>query len=206
MRQLFVVGMVALASACDAPPPRAGQATADSVVTTLDSARLIRPDGIGHAHAGMTIGALRASLPNGMTIGAPAPFMVDIMAMPVMHGSDSLYYVLAMAGEPTDDAAPIGMVATDDTSFRTALGVGPGMTIAAAAAIYGPATIAYSTSDESREYVTFSGYQNPTVLFRATAALEGGLAGLYTTEAEYNTTTTFDPHALIGLVMVRLRP
>lgn len=205
MRRLVMAGACALAIACDAPAPRAGDLPRDSAAV-LDSARLIRPDGIAHARVGMTIGALRAALPGDMTLGDPAPFMVDIRAMPVIRAGDSLYYVLVMAGEPADDAAPIGMVATDDTTFRTALGVGPGMTIAAAAAIYGPATISYSTNDESREYVSFAGYQNPTVLFRATPSLEGGLAGLYATDDEYNTTTTYDPHALIGLVMVRRQP
>src|SRR5690606_36262984 len=85
---LLAVVVSALAIGCETPAPRPSEAPRDSVVGVLDSARLIRPDGIGHARAGMTIGALRAALPADMTLGDPAPFMVDILAMPVMRASD----------------------------------------------------------------------------------------------------------------------
>ena len=203
--------LVVIAGACRAAPepPVPDSTRSDTAVVSapaVDSSRLIRADGIAHARAGMTIGALRAALPAGMSLGAAAPFMVDIVALPIMQGTDSLYYVLAAGGEPTDDNAIISLVAPDDTAFRTAAGVGPGTTIVEAARRYGPATISYNTNDESREYVTFARNPDPTIVFRATPSLEGDLAGIYATEGEHNTTTAYEPHAMVGLVMVRLRP
>lgn len=165
--------------------------------------RLIRPDGIGEARAGMTIGALRGSLPPGTTLGPAAPFMVDVMGAPVVRGGDTLYHVLVVAGEPAGDDAPITMLATSNPSFRTAEGVGPGTSLADASAVYGAATLSYSTSDESREYASFAGYPQPGIRFRVSAG-DSGPAGVYRTEEEYNETSEYDPAARISLVIVDL--
>jgi hypothetical protein len=103
--------------------------------------RLIRPDGTGHARAGVTIGQLRRRLPAGFTLHAPAPFMVDVHGMPVVSGADTLYYVLVVAGEPSADDAAIEFVATLNDQFRTDAGVGPGTTLADAASAYGEPTL-----------------------------------------------------------------
>ena len=192
-----------LVAACGGPPPESSADSITSTATLVDSGRLIHAGGIGVARLGTTIATLRATLPAGMSLGAPAPFMVDIDALAVMRGSDSLYYVLAGSGEQLDDSAIITLVATDDTTFRTVDGVGPGVPIADAVRIYGTATLSYNTSDESREYVTFANQPDSSIVFRATSSLEGVLAGVYATNGEYNTTSAYEPHAFIGLVMVR---
>jgi hypothetical protein len=169
-------------------------------------AGFIGPEGIGEARVGMSIGDLRAALPDESTIGPAAPFMVDIQALPIVRGADTLYYVLAGSDEPTGEYAPIRTVATLNESFRTAEGVGPGTTLAAAAAIYGPAKLRYNTEDESREYVSFAGYPSENVLFRARAAGdEFAMVGVYATQAQHNETAEYDPSALISMVIVSLQ-
>jgi hypothetical protein len=188
-----------------APPPDTAARAGTSPPPVPPASRLIGPAGIGEARAGMTIGELRAALPAGTTLGAAAPFMVDISALPVVRGPDTLYRVLVVAGEPSEDGAPVSLVATRNPSFRTAEGVGPGSTLAEAKAAYGAPTLSYSTNDESREYASFADYPHPEIHFRVDAGSSAsGLAGRYATRGEYNTTREYDPAARISLVMVDL--
>ena len=171
----------------------------------VDPDRLIRRDGIGHAAAGMTLGDLRAALPTGVSLGRARPYMVDIAAMPVVEEGDTLYAVLIPAGESSGDDAHVHLVATTDTSFRTMEGVGPGSTLAEAAAIYGAPTLGYSVNDESREYATFPALPT-TIRFRVRPASDtAAFAGIYTTAGEYNETTRYDPAAVVWMVLVFTR-
>lgn len=161
---------LAVLAACGSAPPSEGAAPRDSTSAeaaraptpadpaSTDSTRLIRPDGIGAARSGMTIGALRAALPAGTTPGAAEPFMVDVQDLPVVRGTDTLFHLLVMEGDLPGDDEPITLLATRNPAFRTAEGVGPETTLEAAAARYGAATLSYNTSDESREYASFEGY------------------------------------------------
>lgn len=169
---------------------------------TDPAGRLIHPDGIAHARIGMTIGELRAALPAGTMLHGPAPFMVDIDGMPVVSGRDTLYYVLVPAESPIADRDTIELLATTDTSFRTAEGVGPGTTLGEATAILGMPTLAYHTGDESREYATFPGLPRTIRLRTAPASDTAWFAGIYATNDEYNETARFEPDARISLVMV----
>lgn len=196
-----------------APPDTAAGAAAEDApapAAPAPAARpangLIAPTGIGEARAGMTIGGLRAALPDGTTLGPAAPFLVDVSALPVVRGPDTLYRVLVVAGEPSGDGAPVTLVATRNPNYRTAEGIGPGSTLEEAAAAYGAPTLSYSTDDESREYASFANYPHPGVRFRVDAGSSAtGLAGRYATRGEYNTTRDYDPGARISLVMVDLR-
>src|SRR5690606_446192 len=73
---------------------------------------VIRSDGIGTARIGMRIADLRRSLPEGVALGESTSFMVDIDALPVVQGSDTLYYVLTMAGDAPSDNSVIELLAT----------------------------------------------------------------------------------------------
>lgn len=171
----------------------------------VDPDRLIRRDGIGHAAAGMTLGDLRAALPAGVSLGGARPYMVDIAAMPVVEEGDTLYAVLIPAGESSSDDAHLQLVATTDTSFHTMEGVGPGSTLAEAAAIYGTPTLGYSVNDESREYAAFPALPT-TIRFRVRPASDtAAFAGIYTTAGEYNETTRYDPAAEVWMVLVFTR-
>ena len=214
---LLFAGVLAVASSACSPTRNdtgaedsgersTGRSASDSAGPDQGAARAtamsIRADGIGHVSPGMTIGELRAALPAGIELGPPEPYMVDVDAMPVVAGDDTLYVVLIVAGEPFDDKARINLVATMNTTLRTAEGIGPGSTLAAAATAYGSPTLSYSTYDESREYASFP--QLPqTIRFRVQPAADSAMfAGAYDSDGEYNETGRFDPDAVIWLAMV----
>lgn len=205
MRQVWSLVFALSLGACEPAPPadKAPAAPEARQAARPDSGALIRPDGIGAARAGMKIGELRAALPAGTTLGPAEPFMVDVLGLPVVRGADTLFYVLAVAGEPMGDDAPIALVATRNPAFRTAEGIGPGTTLGEAAARYGAPTLSYSTADESREYAAFAGYPHRNVRFRVAGG--AGMAGVYSTEGEYNETARFDGSARITQVMIDLQ-
>ncbi len=203
---------VLTASACNAPAEdEAVRADSARSPQTQPAAYLPEPavpitaTGIGPAQRGMTIGVLRAALPAGDTLGATAPYMVDIDGMPITRNGDTLYHVLIIAGESSTDITAIENLATTSTKARTPEGIGPGSTIAEAAKKYGAPTLSYSTNDESREYAAFPRLPS-NVRFRvAPASDSAAYAGLYDTNAEFNQTTRYDPHARISMVIVSLR-
>jgi hypothetical protein len=165
---------------------------------------MIRQDGIGAARAGMTIGQLRAALPPEQELGQPEPYMVDIDGMPVVEGTDTLYHVLIVSGESSADDAAINLVATSDTKFQTVEGIGPGSTLAEAAAAYGPPTLSYNTNDESREYAVHP--RAPKRLrFRVGPDSTSVFAGIYADGGEYVETTRYHPDARIRMVMIHMR-
>jgi hypothetical protein len=189
----------------DALPAQTAAGPASTASTEADTARLIRPDGIGRVRAGMTIGTLRGVLPRGESLGPPVPYMVDIDAMPIVQDGDTLYSILIVSGESSADNALIELVATTDTTFRTRDGIGPGSTLREAAAVYGAATLAYNTNDESREYASFENAP-PGIRFRVAPAQDTSwLAGVYDTGGEYVETTEYDPDARIFMVVTNLR-
>ncbi len=148
----------------------------------------------------------RAALPGGTTVGeADQRFMVDLTAVPVITGADTLYYLLFSQSDELADTLHLQLVATLDPQVRTAEGVGPGTSIGEAARKYGDPVLSYSTNDESREYAKFPRYPARNVLFRVGPG-EGDafFAGKYTTEGEYNETTSFDSAASIKMVLVDL--
>lgn len=204
MRQVWSLIFALSLGACEPAPPADVPAAPEArQATPPDSGVLIRHDGIGVARAGMKIGQLRAALPAGTTLGAAETFMVDVQGLPVVRGMDTLFYVLAVTGEPVGDDAPITLLATRNPAFHTAEGVGPGTTLTEAAARYGAPTLSYSTADESREYAAFARYPHRNVRFRVGGG--DGTAGVYSTEEEYNETAKFDGSARITQVMIDLQ-
>jgi hypothetical protein len=179
--------------------------TASSAPPPPIASPVIRSDGIGVARLGMRIRDLRSALPAGTTLGDLSPFMVDVNALPVVQGADTLYYVLIPSGEPSTEDSPIDVLATTHPAFRTNQGVGPGSTLAEAASIYGMPTLSYHTEDESREYARFPALPS-TILIRVGPSSAGSFAGVYMTEEaeeSYHETTRYDDSARVLMVMVR---
>jgi hypothetical protein len=206
---LFIVAVGAGACA-DAPAP-APAPEADSTRGALTEAApdlsllSIRPDGIGHAAAGFTVADLRRALPPEARVGdIDQQFMVDMTAVPIILADDTLYHLLFGSRETVADTVSLEMVATLNPAAKTYDGIGPGTTLAAAAALRGAPTLSFHTTDESREYAVFP-EQPSTVFFRVRASGDGGYAGVYTTRGEYNTTKEYDPNATISMIVVNLR-
>ena len=169
------------------------------------AAPTISAEGIGEAMRGRTVGQLRAALPPSTRIGDPDDrYMVDLVGLPVIAQTDTLYVLLFGAGQVIDDATPLDYVATTHPAVKTAEGIGPGTTLEAAAAAYGPPKLSYNVNDESREYAVFEG-QPPNILYRVAPASETAMfAGSYDTTGEYNETTRYQPRARIRMVLVQL--
>jgi hypothetical protein len=216
MRLSSIVPIILLASlGCGAEREEPAVGSADTVAAAAPDSvpspplpiaqPIIRADGIGIARVGMRIRELRNALPAGATIGDLSQFMVDVNALPVVQGADTLYYVLIAAGESAAEDAEIQMLATTHPAFRTSQGVGPGSTLGEAASVYGMPTLSYHTEDESREYARFPALPS-TILIRAGPSSSGTFAGIYE-DAEhgeaYHETTRYDDAARLLMVMVR---
>jgi hypothetical protein len=166
----------------------------------------ITQDGIGLATRGLSVGELRDALAPAARLGPlDQAFMVDVSAVAVIAGTDTLYHLLFPSLDVLDDSMRIELVATLNGRARTADGLGPGITLAEAATACGPLTLVYSVYDELREYAVCPS-QPANISFRTNPVSDDEMfAGTYSTDAEYNTTTTYDPAARIRMVMVDLR-
>jgi len=221
-RRRRAAGSAALAAllalgACDADPRDAAARDAAAPAPPVDPAAAPRAavtpalpidsTGIGAARRGMTVGEVRAALGEGVRLGEPDDrFLVDAVAVPVIEGGDTLYHLLFFGRDAVSDADLVEHVATTSPRARTTEGIGPGSTLAAAAAVYGEPTLSFHTADESREYAAFPA-QPARVRFRVLpGADDATFAGEYGALEEFSTTRRYDPDARIGMVLVDLRP
>lgn len=216
MRKGCMLLIAAGAVGCGAPdpaPPAAADASSAEPGAVVDlpaadsamDATVIGPEGIGVAQAGMSVAEIRSALGERLRLGEfDGRFMVDLNAMPVLRGEDALYYLVFPAEEtPNDESVPM-LAITDHREVRTEEGIGPGSTLAEAAATYGSPTLRFSAEDEMREYATFPRYSHATVAFRVAPGDTVFLAGRYESDRG-GQTAEFDPGARIMMVLVRLR-
>ncbi|MBW4420505.1 MAG: hypothetical protein KME13_14930 [Myxacorys californica WJT36-NPBG1] len=172
---------------------------------SVSAAKTISAEGIGSARLGMTLGELKQKLGASSTFKVESPFMVDFDAIAVSQSGEVQYRILYPAGIKLEDSDVITALVTDNSSYRTAQGVGAGTSIQQAEAIYGDATLSYNTSNESREYVNFTAQPAPNISFRTAA--KGGFSGIYPSPAgENNTTKQFQDNASVGSVEVTCSP
>lgn len=197
-------------AAVSAGPVAFGAGSAASF-PTVDTAMLprratISNAGMGIVAHGMTLGDTKLAARDSLRLGeVTATFMVDVQAIPVIGGQDTLYFLLFPAGSAVTDTTHVESVATLNEAVRTAEDVGPGMRLDDAVARYGGVVLEYNTNDESREYVSFASNHNDRVLFRVQlGATDDGLAGIYETHNEYNRTVKYKRNARIMMVLVRL--
>ncbi|MBD2460403.1 hypothetical protein H6G89_05040 [Oscillatoria sp. FACHB-1407] len=150
----------------------------------------------------MTLGELKQKLGASAEFEVKSPFIVDFDAIAVRQSGEVKYYILHLAGQPLQDADVIQGLLTDNPSFKTAAGVGPGTSIQQAEAAYGKATLSYSTSNESREYARFEDQPADNVSF-ATGNGNTETAGVYPSPiGEFNETQTFREGATIQSVLI----
>ncbi|GAB4463411.1 MAG: hypothetical protein OHK0037_15960 [Elainellaceae cyanobacterium] len=184
-----------------APSPPAPSPTASAPETTDPSLFVISAEGIGPAKLGMTLGELKQALPDA-TFEVRSPFIVDFDAIAVSQNGKPQFYVLYLAGESFGDNDVVQGVLTDNPSYRTDRGVGPGTAIAQAERIYGDATLSYNTQNESREYVRFAQHPASNLSF-GTGNGNAETAGIYPSPAaDYNETQQFREDATIESVLV----
>lgn len=158
--------------------------------------------GIGRAKLGMTFGQLKRMLEPDAEFLVESPFMVDFDAISVHQSGKVQYYILYPAGTTLADTDKIQVLLTDNPNFRTVEGVGPGMPLKQAEAVYGDATLFYHTANESREYIKFANQPQRNIRFRPVVNGQS-FAGTYSSvEREYNETRIYHSTAKIRLVEV----
>lgn len=172
--------------------------------TKIDDSVLISSQGIGEVRLGMTFAELRKSLlskSGKITFEVNSPFMVNWNAIAVNRDGETLYYILFPANNNFSDSSKIEYVLTENSDYRTDKGVGVGMKIEDVESRLGKATLTYNTSNEQREYVTFTN-QPKNIGFRASTSPQD-FAGIYKPpQKEYNETNQFREDASIKSVLV----
>jgi hypothetical protein len=170
--------------------------------TTTDPNRQITPVGIGAAKIGMTFGDLKSQMGTGYDFPVKTNFLEGFDAIAVTKGRTVQYYIPYPAGTNFGDADRIQHLMTDNPSYRTQQGVGPGTPIKQAATVYGGATLTLSKENESHEFINFN--QQPSGLaFRPKPIGKRAFAGNYPeSDDEYLKTQKYDNRAAIGQITV----
>lgn len=158
---------------------------------------------IGAAKVGMTFGQLKKALGSTAQFKVESPFMVDFDAIAISQSGKVQYRIIYAAGTKFKDADVIQLLRTDNTNYKTVQGVGPGMTLKQAEAIYGKATLSYNVDNEMRENVVFAKQPTRKIMFVPKA--EGKqFAGVYGAgKGGFFQTNKYQPNAVIESVMVR---
>lgn len=207
---LMVVVVGCGSSAPEEPRPSAEEAPAPVAVEEPEAPASQAPtnditaEGMGPARLGMTLGELKQALPES-DFQIQSPFMVDIDAVAVRSNDEVQFYILHLSSDALTDADSIELLMTDNASFRTAEGVGPGTPIQDAEAVYGQASLNYHTAYESRESVEFADVPYDTMSFRSDQWGRQEFAGIYAadTDGEYFVTDQYRQDATIGAVQLR---
>ena len=158
---------------------------------------------IGAAKVGMTLGELKKAVGSTALFKVESPFMVDFDAVAVSQSGKVQYRIIYAAGTKLKDADVIELLMTENSNYKTAKGVGPGMTLKQAEAIYGKATLSYNVENESREGLVFANQPTKKIMFVPKA--EGKqFAGVYGAgKGGFFQTNKYQPNAVIKSVMVR---
>jgi hypothetical protein len=176
---------------------------ANAAQKTPSASLTISEHGIGEAKLGMTFGELKKVL------GSTAQFKVEpyidgLNTMTIIQSGKVQYGIIygGRTGVLLKDADVIEDLTTDNSNYKTVEGVGPGTTLKQAEAIYGKATLRYSTDNESREDVVFANQPTKKIWFAPKA--EGRqFAGIYApSQRSFNQTNQYHPNAVIRSVSV----
>ncbi len=171
--------------------------------TPISKALTISPTGIGVANLGMTFGQLKQALGNNAKFQVVSPFIVDFDAISISQSGKIQYYILYPAKTTFANSDSIELLLTENSNFHTVEGVGPGISLKQAEAIYGEATLTYNTQNKSREQVKFANQPAEKLLFQPIAPNQD-FAGIYPSQSgEYNETKKFQESAIIRSVLVQ---
>ncbi|MEO1146729.1 MAG: hypothetical protein AAFY26_14175 [Cyanobacteria bacterium J06638_22] len=177
----------------ESPSPETPEAPPEASSTEISAMAF------GVAELGMTLGELKAELPDA-TFEVQSPFLVDFDAIAVSQNGEAQFYILYLAGDTFDDTGVIQGMFTDNPAYQTAEGIGPGSAIADAEAVYGNAILAYNVENESREYVRFEQHPANNLAFGTGSGAE---AGIYPEgDAPYRETEEYRPDATIQSAMI----
>jgi hypothetical protein len=129
--------------------------------------------------------------------------MVDFDAVAISQSGKVQYRIIYAADTKLKNTDVIEILSTENTNYKTVQGVGPGMTLKQAEAIYGKATLSYNVDNEMRENVVFANQPTRKIMFVPQA--EGKqFAGVYGAgKGGFFQTDKYQPNAVIRSVMVQ---
>ncbi|MEK0177799.1 MAG: hypothetical protein EAZ78_00630 [Oscillatoriales cyanobacterium] len=158
---------------------------------------------MGAAQVGMTFGQLKKTLGATAQFKVQSPFMVDFDAVALSQSGKVQYRIIYAAGTRLKDTDVIELLMTDNPNYKTAQGVGPGMTLKQAEAIYGKTTLSYNVDNEMRENVVFANQPTRKIMFVPKADGKQ-FAGVYGAgKGGFFQTNKYQTNAVIKSVMVR---
>jgi hypothetical protein len=173
-----------------------------SKVITDPAQQVITPTGIGNAQIGMTFNELKQQMGKGVEYPIKNNFIEGFDAIAVTRSGKVQYYIPYPTGTNFTDSDRIEHLITDNPSYRTQQGIGPGTSIAKAAKVYGDATLSMSKESESREFISFTQHPNG-LAFRPKPIKTRNFAGDYPeSNDEYLKTQKYDTKAAIGQITV----
>ena len=169
-------------SACRSKPLAFLTLTALLVASPAAADPAVRDGAVMGVRSGMTLEAARAAVPTLNWI-YEVDFMVDFSALCAVKGGpetgETQFCALVPQRDAERGADMIEAIAVFGGDLKTPEGVHPGMSVAAAAEIYGQPSLSYSLENESREFLVFDGAPE-WMSFRATSqSSDEGLAGVY---------------------------
>ncbi|MEG4483489.1 hypothetical protein [Microcoleus sp. D2_18a_B4] len=177
--------------------------TANAAQKTPAASLTISDRTIGAAKVGMTFGQLKKTLGSTAQFKVESPFMVDFDAVAVSRSGKVQYRIIYAAGTKLKDTDVIELLMTENSNYKTVQGVGPGMTLKQAEAIYGKATLSYNVDNEMREGVVFAKQPTRNIMFVPKADGKQ-FAGVYGPgKGGFYQTNKYQPNAVIKSVMVR---
>ncbi|MEG4310246.1 MULTISPECIES: hypothetical protein [unclassified Microcoleus] len=177
--------------------------TAKTAQKTPSASLTISDRTIGAAKVGMTFGQLKKALGSTAQFKVESPFMVDFDSVAVSRSGKVQYRIIYAAGTKLKDTDVIELLMTENSNYKTVQGVGPGMTLKQAEAIYGKATLSYNVDNEMRENVVFAKQPTRNIMFvpKADGKQLGGVYGAG--KGGFYQTNKYHPNAVIKSVMVR---
>lgn len=175
-----------------APTSEASTSSALTTVATTVIANgplVISASGIGPALLGMTADEMQAALGPEYTVAPQDAIRVDFSGYDIVYNGEVVF-----SANQSFEGDFLDAFITNHPAVAFANGIGPGSGLGALVAEFGPGTLAFSYSNEGREFFDF----DADSVVPANASIEtqlggGGHAGLYTTDNDYNETTEFDP-------------
>ena len=171
---------------------------------TPSASLTISERGIGEAKLGMTFGELKKALGSTALFKVEPASITDFDAVAVSQSGQVQYLIIYPFRTKLKDADVIEDLMTDNPNYKTVEGVGPGMTLKQAEAIYGKATLGYNTDYESEEVLVFANQPNNKKISFAPKAEGSHYAGVYgASQDSFHQTNKYRPNAVIRNVSVQ---
>jgi hypothetical protein len=134
--------------------PKTSQTPVPTKTSTASVTPTISADGMGGIRLGMTIGELKKM--KGYTIQTKSAFATGYSALAVSQKGKVQFYIPYARQKPITDKDQVRFLVTENPTYKTDQGVGPGMTLKQVSQIYGQPVLQLQKEAESGEILAFA--------------------------------------------------